>query len=384
MNTPNDYKNSFHRAIVCLLTFCALIASQAKSLAEIRLGSPDIRFERSAFDPDFPQMREWARAGVEGGIPPLADVPERLRIDSTDSAGLNRAIAEVAAAGGGQLSLKPGVYKIDATVQMANNVRVVGLDEHEVVLEIDLLGQDLPAFLFQTSRFASLERLTIRGGHGTPEPGLMENEKPEFRVNSVVMRSGTRNCWLNKVRVIDSGNHPIAIWNSYHITLRDSVFDGSWNKGGGGSGYVQLAGGHALMVGCTVRNVRHLALQKEHCTYNVVFRNRIEQDVNFHDRDLGNNLIEQNDIVLPKSLPGNWHALMGPWSHRHAISKRDNYIFRNRCVELNNGRARVFSDSGAVYLGPRAHQQEGGVFVESRKLPVGGTFYPVLGVPAEE
>lgn len=359
------------------------------AIANKRIGDPGLSFDANKMDPNFPQMLEWQGAGVQGGIPFRTQYPVLKVITETNSAGINTAINEIAAQatslGGGCIVLRDGNYTIDAEIMMQNNIRLLGESRDGVLLSISMTTETDPqasavAFQFSDIQNAGLDNLTIKGAHGAPDPSLMENAKPEFRVNSVNFYYSS-NCWLDDVNIIDSGNHAISSWRSSHVTVRGCTIDGSWNKGGGGSGYFLIQSDRFLIVDNHVRSLRHIALQKQHCEYNVVLRNFFEQDVNFHDDDNGNNLIEGNRIILSAALGSGWHPVMGPWSSQHTKSRNDNYIFNNKCKEINNGNLESFSDSTKVYLGSRNHEQDGNVFVESNQLPSAGTFYPVIISP---
>lgn len=351
-----------------------------------RIGDPGVTFDAGKMDPGFPQMLVWRDAGVQGGVPYRESCPILKVITATNSTGINAAIAEIATpatslAGGGIL-LREGSYTIDAKVRMRSDVRLIGERRDGVVLNVAMVTQTSPqetavAIDFDHIRNAGLDNLTIRGTHGTPDQSVMENVKPEFMVTSVNLYYAT-NCWLDDLDIIDSGDHPVSSWRSTHVTVRGCTLDGAWNKGDGGRGYFQVQSDRFLIVYNRIRRLRHLALQKQYCEYNVVIRNFLEQDVNFHDDDNGNNLVEGNRSILPATLAANWHAMMGPWSVQHTTSRNDNFVFNNKCEERNNGGAISFSDTGQVYVGSRNHEQDGGVFATSSTVPTAGTFYPVI------
>ncbi|MCC5845700.1 MAG: cadherin-like domain-containing protein [Verrucomicrobia bacterium] len=355
------------------------------------IGYKGMEFDTSRMDPRYEaQMLKWQTAGVQGGIPRLEELvsPENVlaELEPTDSAGLNAAISAHAAAaqnmGGGTILLRNGTYTIDATVNMQNHVRLVGESREGVVLLITIetdIGSSAAAIRFNNNiHNAGLVNLTLRGSHGTPDPYNLENLKPEFYVTSVNFNYAV-NCWLDGVNIIDSGNHPINAWRASHITIRDCYVDGAWNKGGGGSGYVQIMADHFLITRNHMRQLRHFAIQKVHAEHNVVIGNYLEQDINFHDSDSGNTLVEANRIVLPTTLRPGWHPLMGPWSVIHYVSHNDNFVFNNRCIELNNDGLISFSDPNVVYLGARNHENRPNpTFATTTEVPLHGTFYPVV------
>ncbi|WP_010522617.1 RICIN domain-containing protein [Aquimarina agarivorans] len=348
-----------------------------------RIGDEGMKFDNSKLDSAYPQMREWMNAGVEGGIPLLSKSKIKKTISATNSDGINRAIDEVSRNGGGQLRLRNGNYTINKTIFPKNNVRIVGESRDGVVMTITMTGKKGEAIYFRGVKKASLERLTIKGNQsGTPDPFKLALTKPNYDIKGIVFGSGAKNCWVDKVTVLNTGGSPVNTWKTDHLTFRDMYVDGVWNKGGGGSGYFALQSGYALVYNCTIKNLRHFAIQREGAYYNVVYKNNITQDVNFHNADAGNNLIEQNNITIQAGLERPYHAVMGPWASFHRVSDRDNYIYKNTCIERNNNNRRSFSDNNTVYLGPRRKEEGSRIpeypFNKSKKTPKHGTFYPAI------
>ncbi|KAA1245802.1 Ig-like domain-containing protein [Aquimarina sp. RZ0] len=358
-----------------------------QSLEAQRVGDAGITFDNSKLDPDYPQMREWMKAGVEGGIPLLSSSTIKKTIGPTNSDGLNSAIDEVSRNGGGQLRLRNGNYTINKTVNVKSNVRIVGESRDRVVLIVTMTGKEADkkqAIYFKGTKRSSLERLTIKGNqNGTPDPFKLAAVKPNYAIKGIVFGSGARNCWVDKVTILNSGGSPINTWKTDHLTFRDMLVDGVWNKGGGGNGYFAIQGGYTLVYNCTIKNLRHLAIQREGAYYNVIYKNKITQDVNFHNADAGNNLVEQNEITIQSGFDFQYHAVMGPWASFHRVSDRDNYIYKNQCIERNNNDRISFSDNNTVYIGPRRKEERSRIpeypFDKTNNVPIHGTFYPVKG-----
>lgn len=359
-----------------------------------RVGDPNVSFDESKLDPDYPQMLEWQKAGVPAGIPFRNEWPVVAVLEPTDSAGINAALnanwRDAFRNGGATIFLKNGTYTIDKTVLMKPGLHLVGESRNGVIMLITMTTQtnpqeELSAFSFDSILDAGIANLTIRGGHGTPNPSTFNNVKPDFMVTSVNFFRAY-NCWVDDVNIIDSGTHPIAGWDAKNITIRGCYVDGAWNKGEQGRGYFAMMGHYWLVVDNHIRQLRHFGLQKQYCRYNVVFRNFIEQDVNFHDDDDGNNLIEANRIEIPTTIKGpSWHAVLGPWrpggTNDHKVSRRDNFVFNNKCIEYNHGGDVTYSDSSVVYIGPRRWESDGNPFDTTDNIPIGGTFYPVVLEP---
>ncbi len=378
--TVKQKNNILGLLLLSLMTISGLSPSFAQ-----RVGDAGVKFDMSKLDNRYPQMKEWMKAGVEGGIPLLSNSKIKKTIGPTNSEGINKAINEVSRSGGGQLRLRNGDYNINKTVFLKNNVRVVGESRKGVVLTINMTGKkddDRHAIYFKGVKYAGLERLTLTGNQtGKPDPFKMANVKPNYFIRGVVFGSRSKNCWVDAVTILNTGGSPINTWKADHLTFRDLYVDGVWNKGGGGSGYFAIQSGHALVYNCTVKNLRHFAIQREGAYYNVIYKNDLQQDVNFHHADAGNNLVEQNKITIASGHDYQYHALMGPWASFHRVSDTDNYIYKNTCLEKNNRNRRSFSDNSKVYLGPRRKEERSRIpeypFENTNKTPKYGTFYPV-------
>lgn len=332
-----------------IFTYCVglMIMLALSTQAQVRVGDPGVNFDLSDVHPNYREhVLEWVKAGVQGGIPFITEQYDTI-LTETNSAGLNAAIRKMAEKGGyRQIKLINGIYTIDASVTMADSVRLIGETRNAVVMNITMRSGI--AFRFYSVR-SGLDNMTIQGGYGVPNDFSMSNSKPDFMTTSVYFSSSCRNSWLDKVTIINSGNHAISSWRCSHITVRDCYIERSWNKGSGGRGYIQFSGDHCLMYNCVVKKMRHICIQREGCTYNVFYKNIVEQDFNFHNADAGYNLVEQNISVLPEGLGREWHSVMGPWSRIHNIPGPGNIFYRNGCVENNGSRGMTYSSDTIVY-----------------------------------
>ncbi|MCL3779611.1 T9SS type A sorting domain-containing protein [Prolixibacteraceae bacterium JC049] len=354
------------------VVFVLFFAFVMQSNAQLRVGDPGVTFDESKFDSNYPEIQEWITAGVEGGIPIISD-EFKATLSATNSAEINAAINSVVAQGGGQIKLNNGTYTIDETVYMKSNVSLVGESRDGVILSIVKLTGT--AITFSDTKKAGIYKVTMAGAYGEPNDFSMTDAKPEFMATTVGFPSSSKNCWLDKVSIINSGSRAFDIWRGSHHTFRDCHIERVWNKGAGGHGYIQFSGDHCLMYNCVVKKMRHIAIQREGCEYNVFYKNIVEQDFNFHNKDKGRNLVEQNTCLLPKGLGSGWHPVMGPWSYIHDDPGPRSAIYKNNFVENNNGGKRTFSDPNLVYI-PARHENNN-PFDTSDQVPSGGTFYPV-------
>ncbi|KZV95915.1 hypothetical protein EXIGLDRAFT_706480 [Exidia glandulosa HHB12029] len=107
------------------------------------------------------------------------------------------------------------------------------------------------------------------------------NMRPNAAMHGIVFRYA-RDCWVARF-----------------IQIQDNYFDGSWNKGAGGNGY--LRGSRvwdSLYFNNVLRNLRHFTFQW--CSMrNVALYNDMTNDFNLHGGWEGYNLAELNTIVVP-------------------------------------------------------------------------------------
>ncbi|KAF9462503.1 hypothetical protein BDZ94DRAFT_1236815 [Collybia nuda] len=87
------------------------------------------------------------------------------------------------------------------------------------------------------------------------------NMAPEQAMHGIVFRFA-RDSWVQRIQTFMTGSHPIATEGAKNIQIQDNYFDGSWNKGKGGNGY--LRGSRvwdSLYYNNTLRNLRHITMQ---------------------------------------------------------------------------------------------------------------------------
>ncbi|CAE6467855.1 unnamed protein product [Rhizoctonia solani] len=87
------------------------------------------------------------------------------------------------------------------------------------------------------------------------------NLAPEQAMHGIVFRYA-RDSWVRNIQTFMTGSHPIATEAARNIQIQDNYFDGAWNKGKGGNGY--LRGSRvwdSLYYNNTLRNLRHITMQ---------------------------------------------------------------------------------------------------------------------------
>ncbi|WP_375324220.1 hypothetical protein [Flagellimonas sp. GZD32] len=350
--------------------------------------------DASCMDSSYPSIYEFVTAGVQGGIPSNLEVKSTI----TPRDNIQTAIDQVYSQGGGTIILTPGTYSVTSTINMRSNVVLRGTSEDEVIIESHLRAPSgwnnkKNTFLFEDTSYSGLEHLTILfkvdGLEPRDRPSLVDggwcsdcytndpDGYDDLHVRQVYFSGSSTNNWISHSRILKSGNDPISV-SGDHNTIRNTIIDQAYNKGGGGNGYVLITGDHNLFVNNTVKRIRHISIERG-AEYNVIFKNYIEVDINFHDGDDGNNLIEQNEINIPS-----WHSWpvieTGRATYGHASPGAENIIVNNiaddlRLNQLNTGE--LYSKSNTIFTLEGFNPD--GVVETNWSMPTCNTFYPVQG-----
>ncbi|MDB5298226.1 MAG: hypothetical protein JWO31_4209 [Phycisphaerales bacterium] len=315
----------------------ALLFAASPARAAPRVGDADSKPDPAQFDPNYSDMKEWAAAGVRGGIPardatavfrtlkPGDDVQAAVDAAGKDVTGTvtGSAGGKDATSGGRVVLLSPGTYPVKKVIDLRPGVVLRGQAKDLVVLENVMRSPRLTADAF-TVRFAGvaragLEDLTVRhaevarlglGVYAERVAGAANDPGgvADLHVGGVLLADAT-DCWVDNVNVLHSGSHPLEA-AGWRATVRDTLIDGAFNKGeagspaGSGNVYFAVTGG--LMTRCAIRNTRHGLVVRDTlsgraCAFNVFLDLDVTGDVNFHGnrRDSGHNLFEG---VLVRSL----------------------------------------------------------------------------------
>ena len=359
---------------------------------QVRIGDPGMQFDRSKMDARYPQMQEWMKAGVKDGIPPLEEHlsnPTKIFTSDTPFEDILNYMNGSDKYGKRIILLKNGEYVFNKnTVRCYHNDILVGESRDGVVIKLQ--GDCVGISLYNANN-AGIRNLTIMGDYVDyePDPSNFQNVlyRPDgklFDRTRTIDMGSSCNCFVDNVKIINSASH--SIWladrngeTAGNNTIRDVEIDGAYNKDGG-QGYLFVNGSYNLITGCKVTRIRHISFQANQCQYNVFYKNDVRQEVTFHDSDLGDNLIEYNKIILPETLPERYVAIMGPWSIQHQVGGK-NFIYRNRCLEMNNNNKTPWSDN-ELYIGPW-EVKPSDLYMQFRitdnyPKPVGRTFYPIV------
>ena len=331
----------------------------------------------------YPVISKLVTAGVQGGVPD--NLPIIATINSTDD--IQTTIDN--ASGTGVIVLTAGTYPVSSTIYMKSNIVLRGEDAELVILESTIKstwGEGKKNTIeFDNVSHSGIENLTILYNVIGYDPidGLdwldgkwcsscYKNDPHglnDLYVRQVSINNSSSNCWVDGCRIIKSGTDPILLAGN-HNTLRNNYIDRCYNKGALGNGYYDIRGDYNLISNDTIKRIRHLAIQQG-AEYNVIIECYIEGDVNFHNGDDGNNLIERNEIKLPT-----WHGWdvfrSGGVVYGHQPPGLNN-IFVNNTTNYKN-RGPRYADPNIIYTFTDYGQPES----TNWTLPVCNTFYPMI------
>ncbi|MEU9336620.1 hypothetical protein AB0D49_26210 [Streptomyces sp. NPDC048290] len=177
------------------------------------------------------------------------------------------------------------------------------------------------------------------------------NLAPEYAMHGIVYKWAA-NSWARGLKGTMTGSHPVVTENARNLQIERNSFDGAWNKGKGGNGY--LRGSRvwdSLWAYNHSRNLRHFTFQWS-ASGNVAFRNDLDSDLNLHGGWERYNLFEQNTVRIPyehrsancqancggeggESDPGTWYPIWwaaGPKAAKWAGSSGPQNVFFNNTL----------------------------------------------------
>jgi hypothetical protein len=373
---------------------------QGDSETRPRIGDPGWVFDESRYDPRFPEMREWAKAGVEGGIPLRNTLPKKLRV--SEGADLQSAIDRVAEQGGGVLVLGPGDYWIDRTIQLKSGVVMRGTHKDSTIIKIRMRapffkiagGKSATAIEVNGQERVGVEDLTIRYEAVDFEPMDKSDFHAPWEINPFhgdeirddqlfvhsLIFANSRNCWVDNCNLLWAGAHPLGMANCQHMTMRDNFVDRAYvKKGGMHGGYYGVWGtSYSLFYNEKVRRIRHFALMSPGCKYNVVYQCDMEVDVNYHDADDGQNLVEKSRVATP--VWHSWDAIGVGAQGKHRPPGPRNFLFDNTVISKGvegYSRRGPVSETGKIYQVMTEFGQPTVSVMENASPPKGNTLYAV-------
>ena len=131
----------------------------------------------------------------------------------------------------------------------------------------------------------------------TPDQAVNDysNLAPEYAMHGAVFKWAA-NSWARGLTATMTGSHPIVTEDALNVQVERNSFDGAWNKGKGGNGYLRGSRVWGSLYAYNLsRNLRHFTFQWS-ASDNVAFRNDLDSDLNLHGGWEHDNLFEQNTV----------------------------------------------------------------------------------------
>jgi hypothetical protein len=367
-------RNRLAGLAVATASLLGLHAPRLDAAPPPRIGDPGSVFDPAKADPRYPDAKEWARAGVEGGIPFRHQSPVVARLKPGDDVA-----TAVQKARAGVVLLAPGVYPLAKEIAMKSQVILRGEDREKTILEYGSgdKNQRIAVHFKKTDR-AGLEDLTLRHKHiAQLDPAVYLGKyanHPDFVQNddAAVEMTGAKNCWVQNCQILFSISRPVRVWgNSAHVTLRDNIVDKCLHKGGKGAGYYEIVGAtYVLLYNERVTNIRHICLDGT-IDYSVLVHVVHGVDINWHCiAPMAKSLVEECEFIQQEH-----RHTWGQWCHYRQAVDASNRIYR----------CKPGYDDGSVYFTNfpgEGDAAKGGPFIKKldQPPPKSGTLYPVTGV----
>lgn len=359
-----------------------------------RIGDPGSAYDEGLDDPAYPVMKEWAKAGVEGGIPQVAAAAVELT-PADGLAGIQAAIdgLEVKVSNGARpaefkvVLLKDGRYELNGgelnpILTVKSGVILRGESRDGTVLSFTT-ARDGAEYDFSVGlkNWSGLESLTVTNQYVEQLPeesyiGKFENSTATgvgAHLSGVTLQGD--NSWVQGTRVSKIGTHPIFVGGKHHCTMRDNIVEKSLNKGGGGRGYYYFASeaSYNLVYHDTISDLRHFTyLLGVH--HNVVLNVTSRVDFNFHNKpQMPHNLFEGIQSAIPDSHRwGKGGAWGFGWYTVDVTQEDQNIAYRMSTLP-------GYPDTKAyIILRDYSGEPDSYSFLETA-APRAGTFYPVTG-----
>ncbi|WP_158969933.1 hypothetical protein [Paraglaciecola sp. L3A3] len=385
----------FALAVNLFLLGCAKHSSlTTHQVANLQYGDPGWVFDETKADPKYPDMVEWAKAGVRGGIP-FRDTTPIVKTINPGTDNIQGAIDQVK--NGGVIILKSGTYTLNQPVYLKSNIILRGEtgDPKDVVININFRqtwqgwASKRYGLVMHDVKSAGIEDVTLLYLVPNLQPkdhnnysdkwvqGVMNNDvdRDDLYVGLIKVSGTTSDSWVDNCRLLESGTDPILTEKTTkHLTFRNNFVDRAYNKGGRGNAYFDMRGQYILVTGNTIKRIRHLAIEMG-AKYVVVYNNHIEVDVNFHQGDLGHNLVENNTIRVPEwhradAKHDNWQVFATGNSRQHSPASDENMLYKN--ITDLRGLGAKYADPNIVY---KVLKYKIGAY--SAEPPIHNTFYAI-------
>ncbi len=222
--------------------------------------------------------------------------------------------------------LRQGIYEVDS------------VNGNEIVLkepvEIDYPQGTQVKLIIPVKNFR-LENITITQIVPGKDPSetrfVYKNLYPDYAVDSLHLK-WTVNSHVKNVSVLMSGRHPLYMEESHGLLIEGFKAFGSWNKGGGGNGYITFSKTRkSVLRDCYVEGIRHLVFQWA-ASENLVSNCTLRVDVNFHGGFSRYNVVKDSVIDPPKEHPWSPVERTPPDAHWAPPDGEGNLVLNTKIV----------------------------------------------------
>ena len=369
-----------------------IICANGFLYGQSNIGSATCTIDTALLDPNYPAMKEWAKAGVEGGIPSASKKSIKKKLKPGND--IQQAIELVAGKGGGVVLLCKGIYPVYNTIHLRSNVILRGENKAQVKLQVFIHdtfkpygGNRTAALHIGNQKNVGIENLTVEYKGASFEPldrdsmnapwDISVFHQPENRdttlFTDLIWIDSSQNCWVQSCNLLMAGCDPMHISRSAHITCRGNYVDRCYNKNDRGMGYYNIMySKYILIANEYIRRIRHLSIHKA-SSYVVIINNYLEVDINFHDGDKGNCLVQGNTVRIPTWH--SWTAIQRGDPSKHHPPGPANYLFNN---DAKNKDGQSTASGKAVVYEMNEAWKGGNTLVLDKPLPKGNTLYPMV------
>jgi hypothetical protein len=284
--------------------------------------APVVRsYHSPLLDPAYPNMHEWGQAGINFAA--LADAGTTTQVRLSPGDDLVAAVAVPQRI----ITLNPGSYDITEPLRFADGVTLRANSPYQTKLIVRLRGHQptgpdasgftpwTSAILLEGVKNSGIENLTLLFDDTLPAPPSAQKRAGNYDMPTVgldnlhvnfVRFSGSSNCWISSCVLRNSGNHPLIIESSNHITVEGVEIEGAYNQADDAGSILLMGNDHCLLVGVTATGINHLLFTSDHRgranRFNVIANSRLNMDVRFQNPTARANLLQECVIAVPA-----WH-----------------------------------------------------------------------------
>lgn len=368
----------------CAALFCLMAVALPRTGAEvIRIGDAGSRPDPSRYDERLPEMGEWALAGVEGGIPYIQRVVAELPAGGDLTTAV--AAASVSVDNPGVIRLAAGEYSIPGRLKLKPGLVLRGISREQTHLLSELDEMVSPygvgeAHAIELASHSALEDLTVSNRHvlaKDPSSYAGKYDNPGAPCSGLVRVGGKcSNAWIQRCALTHAGSNPLSI-SGKHFTLRDSLVDHAYNKGGKGHGYLEVGhASHLLFYNCEIKNIRHISIMWK-SRFVVILHCRLNIDINYHDGLPTQCLVESTTI--DRRGGHHWSPICFGWEPWQDVGPGPRCFLWNNTFDGDGGGAdqiKVLRDTTPGYA---AMETKKPMILDFGPPPAHGTLYAVTG-----